>query len=690
MKNTAEGTQVVKTVCMLCFMVCGIEAHVKDGKLVKVEGMADHPATKGVLCPRGVHLPDYVYSPDRIKYPMMRGRDGRLNRVSWDEALDTIADKLQSIKNEYGAKAVSVSVGSIGAENILISAFAQRWRAAFGTPNMFSIEAHCFRARIMGRIMTLGAYPLSDIDNAACVILWGHNPDASEPPIAAKLHKRVDEGLKIITIDPKRIPLAKRGIHIPIRPGTDAALALSMMNVIIAEGLYDKAFVEKHTIGFEQLKAHVKDYSPDKVSEICGVASADIRKISRIFAGAKSASIEQGINTLDQHINGFQNSRAIALLQAITGNYNRSGGWCVNDFMRFSDLRLPVEGEPIGAAEHPMFRSFWGVTAPYGQQMLLPDAILSEAPYPIKAMLVSGGNPIAAWPDTKKLRKAFKKLDLLVVSELFMTETAQLADIILPVCSTAETLSIAYNYALTMGIPFLMLNKKLVDPMGESRPDWWIYTQLARKMGYGDLFPWDSDEEVVNHLMEPSGYTVKQLVETYPGGVMFGERNHKMTGQKLKTPSQKIELYSQSLADYGEDPIPIHKEPTQSPVQDPKLAKKYPLILVTGSRVLAYTHWQMRSIPQLRRIEPDPIAWVHPGTAHECGAIDGDMITVESRRGQVKVKLSATDDMMPGIVSLSHGWEDQLNANVLTELDARDSITGYAEFRNIACRIKKA
>jgi len=685
--NKSDETKVIKSVCMLCFMVCGIDAHVKDGKLINVEGMKEHAATKGIICPRGKHLPDYVYSRDRITHPMMRDKRGNMQRVTWDDALDTIAGKLQKIKDEHGARSVALSVGSIGAENVLISAFAQRWRGAFGTPNFFSIEAHCFRVRIMARLFTLGSYPLSDIDNAGCVIFWGHNPDGSEPPVAARIHDLIDKGLKLIVIDPKRIPLAKKGIHVANRPGTDAALALAMINVIISEGLYDKEFVAEYTTGFNELAEHVKEYTPEKAAEICGVSASDIYEISRIYAKADGACIEQGINTLDQHINGFQNSRALAILQAITGNYNRPGGWCTNPFMRLSDLRLPVEGEPIGAEEYPIFRSFWGMTSPYGQQMLLPDVILSEKPYPVKAMLVSAGNPVAAWPDSKKLKKAFEKLDLLVVSDLFMTETARLADVVLPVCSSVETLGLAYNYALTMGIPYALLSRKIIEPIGESKPDWWIYSELGRKMGYGEYFPWKNDEEVVSHMIEPSGLTMAQLNDK-PEGIMFGERSYEMP-KKIRTPSKKIELYSQSLADFGHDPIPNHKEPTQSPVRNPELAREFPLVLVTGARIPEYTHWQMKNISKLRLLAPDPVAWLHPEVAESAGIADGDQMIVETRRGQVSVKASVTEDMRPGVVSLSHGWENELNANNLVELESRDPVTGYCEFSNVACRIRK-
>lgn len=335
----------------------------QGGRLVKVEGMPEHPFSRGLLCPRGRHLPEYIYSRDRLKYPLKRGAGG-WDRISWDEALDTIAGRLEQLKDEFGARSLAVSVGSIGAENIEISAFAQRFRGAYGTPNYFSIEAHCFRTRIMARLMTFGTYPVENPDNSECIILWGHNPDASEPPLAKRIYQVLDRGLKLIVIDPKRIPLAKQGMHIQVRPGTDCALALAMMHVIIGEEIHDREFLERYATGFDRLTEHVREYSPERAAEICGISAEEIRQISRIFAGAKSGSIIQGINALDQHINGFQNSRALAILQAITGNYDVPGGWTTSPFMRLTDLRVPVEEEPIGAAEYPLFRRFWGMEEP--------------------------------------------------------------------------------------------------------------------------------------------------------------------------------------------------------------------------------------------------------------------------------------------------------------------------------------
>ncbi|NQU02745.1 MAG: molybdopterin-dependent oxidoreductase [Syntrophaceae bacterium] len=681
--------EVYKTVCMLCFQACGINAYVQDKRLIKVDGMKEHPCTKGVICPRGVNLPDYVYSPKRLKYPM-RKKSGDWQRISWEEALDSIAGKLQEIKSEFGSRSVAFSVGSIGAENIEISAFAQRLRGNFGTPNFFSIEAHCFRSRIMARLLTFGTYPLEDPDNSECIILWGHNPDASEPPLAGRIYNSLERGLKLIVIDPKRIPLARHGLHVQPRIGTDCALALSMMNVIIQEEIYDKQFVEEYTAGFDRLKEHVRVYSPETVAEICSLSAGDIRKISRVFANAKSSSIIQGINSLDDHINGLQNNRALAILHAITGNYDIPGGWATNPFMRLTDLRIPVEGEPIGADEHPLFRSLLGMTSPYGQQMHLPDVIMTEKPYPIKALIVNGGNPAAAWPNSGKVQEAFQKLEMLIVMDLFMTETAELAHMVLPACSSMEKMALAYNYGLTMGMPYVLLSRKVIEPLGKCWPDWKFYTELGRRLGFGEYFPWDSDEEVVEILLEASGITLQQLQEN-PEGLWFGNRCYDINAPKqIRTPSGRIELYSQTLSDAGYDPMPVHREPSQSLRSSPELVCKYPLILNTGARIPEYTHWQMRDIPVLRNLASEPVAEIHPDTASEYRIGDGDTILVETRGGRIKVKVKTTKDLMCGVVNVLHGWQGKYNQNILTEMKPLDPITGYPELRALACRIEKA
>ena len=681
--------ELIKTDCILCVWGCGINAYVEDGRLVRVEGMTEHPLNQGALCPRGRHLVDYIYSPDRLKHPLKKARGG-WKRISWGEALDTIAGKLGQIKEEYGAHALAIFCGSVGVENNELAAFARRFRGAYGTPNFLSVESNCYRSRILAHQLTFGTFLMEEPDKAACVILWGHDPDNSkQPALGVKLHQAADRGLELIVINPKRTPLAKKGIHIPIRPGTDCALALAMLNVIISEDLYDREFVAKYTTGFDRLAEHVKQYPPEVVEGITWVPANDIKRIARIFANAESASIIQGICSLDQHINGLQTNRALAILQAITGNVDVPGGWVNVPFPRLGSLHIKVEEEPIGAVEHPLFYRLWGRESPYGQTTYLADAILDEKPYPIKALMVTGGNPAVTLPDSGRIKQALEKLDLLVVIDLFMTETAKMADIVLPACSFMERPGIGYIYGVTSGLPYILLRKKVIEPMGECWPDWKFWCELGRRMGYGELFPWQTDDEIIEYWLKPSGLTVKQLTEENPGGVFFAGKKYDMAQKgEFKTPSRKIEIYSSTLAEHGYAPLPTYVEPSQSPVGSPNMVRKYPLILTTGARLLEYTHTQFRNVPALRQAAPEPIAEVHPDTAREYGLADGDMAAIETRRGEIRMRVRVTQDLLPRVVSIPHGWEEA-NANQLTELEPRDPVTGYTELKALLCRIRK-
>ena len=504
--------------------------------------------------------------------------------------------------------------------------------------------------------------------------------------MAKKVYDALDKGAieHLIVVDPKRIPMAERGIHIQLRPGTDTALSLGMMNVIIGEDLYDKEFVEKYTHGFDKLVQHVKQYTPEKVSEITWVQADDIRKIARLFAINKPASVVPGTCSIDQHINGFQGNRVQAILQAITGNVDIPGGWVSIPFIRLGDMRVTEISDPIGTREHPLFRRFWGRTSPYGQQMLFADAVLNEDPYPIKGLIVTGGNPAITLPDSNRIKEAMKALEFMVVVDLFMTETAELADIVLPACSFLEKSGVGYVYGVTTCIPYAMVRKKVIDPIGESWPDWKIWTEIGKRMGYNEFFPWETEEEIIDFFLKPSGLTREQLENDHPEGAYYAEVKYKQG--IYRTPSGKIELYSETLAENGYDPLPHHVEPTKSPISTPEIFKKYPVILTTGARIPEYTHSQFRHVASLNKRVPEPEAEIHPETAAKYGISDGDMIFVETYKGKVEFKVATSEDLVPGVVSIPHGWS-KANANLLTDLEHRDPVTGYTEMKALLCKI---
>ncbi len=678
----------IATDCTLCYHSCGMNVLVEDGKITKVEGLKDHPLNQGQLCPKGEKAIELVYHRDRLKYPLKK-MNGEWKRISWDQALTEIAAKLQILKQEFGPEILSIFSGSIGVENLEMMEMAQRFKGAFGSPNFISVEGICYRMRIRARQMTFGKYPVEEMDSKLYV-LWGHNPEQSDFPLHLAIQRNLPKGAKLVVIDPKRFALAKiADLYLPIRPGTDGALALALMHVIIKENLYDKDFVEKWTIGFDQLVPHIEPYTPEWAEGITRVPTAEIRKLARLYATVEGASIFQGTNTQDQTANGTQNSRAFSILQTITGNINNPGGWVISPRLTLTSLGIPTDRKPIGAEDYSLFYEIWGRKSPYGQVVCFPDSV----PNVIKALIVTGGNPVVSMPDSNAFRAAMKRLDLLVVHDFFMTETAELAHYVLPGCTHLEKNGLAYSYNVCHGMPYLMLRKKAIEPLYESWSEFRLWKELAKKMGMGEVFPWESDEEVVELELKSSGLSYQELKEKKVAGAYYMEKKYGMEGFEVKgfsTPSRKIEIYSETFEKAGFDPLPTYREPDQSPIGDPQLFQKYPLILTTGARILYYTHGQHRNIEDLKEKCPEPFAEIHPDTAKPFGVKDRDLMVVESSRGQIRVKALLTEEMMEGVVSIPHGWPGEANVNRLTDVHCREPIMGYPQMKSQLCSIRKA
>ncbi|MCX8023010.1 MAG: molybdopterin-dependent oxidoreductase [Syntrophorhabdaceae bacterium] len=675
----------VITDCTLCYHSCGTIVTVENGRAIKVEGLPSHPLNKGKLCEKGEAMLDNIYDPNRLKYPMKRTEKG-WERVSWDQALDEIASKLLSLKERYGPSVLGVFSGSIGVENLEMAGLTQRFKAAFGSPNFFSVESICYRMRIRTRQLTFGKYPTEELDSNL-YILWGHNPEQSDFPLKLAIEENLKKGAKIVVIDPKRIPIADKAVmYLRIRPGTDGALALAMIHVIIKEGLYDRDFIENYTVGFDKLVTHIEPYTPEWAEKITWVCADDIRKLARLFATTKGASIYQGTCTQDQTANGTQNSRAFSILQIITGNINNPGGWVISPRLPLGNVGMGVEGEPLGADKYPLFYEIWGRKSPYGVVTCVPESV----PEKLKAFFVIGGNPILSMADSNAFKEAFRKLELLVVHDMFMTETGEYAHYVLPACSHLEKWGVAYTYNVCHCLPYLMLRKKAIEPLYESWSEWKFFTELAKRLGIGDKFPWKTEEELVAYELEPTGLTFDELLHVKPEGAFYQEKKYGMEGVRFATPSRKIEIFSQALLDIGFDPLPTYLEPHRSPLSTPELLEKYPLILSTGSRNLYYTHGQFRNVKSLKEKNPEPKAEIGPETAEKYGIKDGDEIIIETNRGQVKMKASVDGRMAEGVVIVPHGWPGDANANLLTDTECREPIMGYPEIKSLLCAIRKA
>ena len=451
--------------------------------------------------------------------------------------------------------------------------------------------------------------------------------------------------------------------------------------------------MEKWTFGFDKLEEHIKRYPPEEVEKITLVPSQAIREVARLYATIKPACIESGTNTLEEQGNAVQTCRAIAILQAVTGNFMVSGGYIATSRVHKHSLRLLdlVKEKPLGTDRFPLFYALWGrlLGEGEGQAMLVPNAILTGKPYPIKVMIVSGSNILLSWPNSNKVREALSKLDFLVVMDLFMTETAKQADIVLPAASGFERNEVFDFYTVLYPITYIMMRRKFLQ-IGECWPDMKLYIELAKRMGYEEYFPWKTMEEVVDYTYEPAGISIKRLTEEEPGGLSYGYLRNNKDYERLgfPTPSGKVEIYSKLLEELGHDPLPTFKEPIESPISRPDLAKDYPLILSTGTRKYPFMHSQFHQIPRLRKMAPEAFIEVHPDTAAKYGLRDGETAIVETKRGSIESKVKATEDIMPDLVSIACGWEEA-NANILTDETSADPMSGFPSLRAQLCRIRK-
>lgn len=675
---------VVPTLCGMCgrYAICGIDATVQGGKIVKVEGRKTHPLSRGFLCPVGQACLEYQYSSERLMHPLKK-TDSGWERISWEEALGTIVTKLETTRERHGSESLAIYLGQVMTP---MMKHAKRFCDLFGTPNITSAASFCQWSGIIAHILTYGAFAFPDVVNSRTILVWGNNPPFTNRLLNRGIDEAIVRGAKLVVIDPRKTDMACRAdLHVPIRPATDGALALALLNVMISERLYDSDFVRDYTLGFEELRGRVKEWTPEKVAEITWVPANTIRYIARLIGDHRPAAIATGIS-MNHATNGCQAFRAIAAIIAISGNLDVKGGNAFGYRLPFNSYRIKekfpkVKG--VGVEEHYLFFRILAEA----QASSLADTMIASKPYAIKALLVQGGNPVSSWPNTNKTLKALKGLDFLAVMDTYMTETAKLADIVLPAATFFERPEwIDYGQMIPMS-PTVILQNQVVEPLGECWPDWKFWFTLGRKMGYKVYYPWSDIQEAIDWELRPSGITFKQLMEN-PDGIEYGEvESRKYKGGGFNTPSKKVELYSKRFDQLGHDPLPIYSESTETPASRPDLLSTYPFILITGARSEVYQHSQFRQCPSLRSILPDPRVEINTKTAQHLDIKDEDMVRVDTLRGAIQLKASVTDKILPEIIGVPHGWADA-NVNVLTD-DVQDPISGFPPFRASLCKISK-
>ncbi|MBW1801453.1 MAG: molybdopterin-dependent oxidoreductase [Deltaproteobacteria bacterium] len=694
MKND-DGVKVYPTVVWSagagCHGNCGQKLYVKDGKLIKVEGDERHPWNQGRSCPRVLALTQYMYHPDRLTYPLKRvgeRGEGKFERISWDEAFDTVESKLKAIREESGPESVIFVQGTgrdIGGPITLLA-------YNYGSPNwvQLGLSGHsCYTPRLAAMKATMGDYSVADCSQflekryddpefevPKVIIVWGNHPTATDPD-GFFGHWIVDcmkRGTKIISVDPRYTWLTTRAeYHLRLRPGTGGALALGMLNVIINEGLYDKAFVEKWTYGFDELKERVQEFTPSKTAEITEVPEDLIAEAARFYAGNKPGGIHWGV-AVDMEPEGTTVAQAIMHLWCITGNVDNPGGNVIarpshgittypysSEELRDmygADLMKLLNEKRIGADKYPMVKNFRG----WAQPDVVIDQVASGKPYPIKAAWIQTANLLGGQSARWQLHyDALKKLEFIAVVDLFHNPTTMaLADIVLPAATFAEKNSYRSWWA-----PLSVIQK--VVQVGECKSDWEINFELAKRFNPEGVKA-DNLIDFFNIRLGLGGKSFQELVdkgcwEMPPEG--HHSRPYRRHERGLLRPdgkagfnteTGKIELYSKTFEEWGIDPLPFFVEPFQSPVSTPDLFKKYPLIMITGARSSVYFHAEHRMIPWLREKEPDPYVEIHPETAKKYDIYDGEWIYIKNDLGRVKRKAKITLTVKPQHIQTLHGW----------------------------------
>ena len=541
----------------------------------------------------------------------------------------------------------------------------------------------CNASRTIAETLTFGGLTKPDIPNTRFLIIWGGNPLISnEPFIPGEISRLKKRSGKLVVIDPRKTETAsKADIHLPIRPGYDEILILNMLHVIFREALWDKAFTAEWVNGFNHLFEAVSAdrFSPENGQAVTGISPDLVRQVARTYARTKPAGIFTG-NGLEHHSFGVQTMRLLAILKAITGNLDVPGGDLFTPRPKLNDMTAPLPESsipPIGSEKFPLFCQ----ARKEAHALSLAEAILDERPYPIKAMIIAGGNPTLEWPNSNRTRQAFQKLEFLMLIDVVRSPDSQYADVILPACTFLERDEHRVN--VYQNLPYITLRRKVVEPV-HGLPDQMIWVRLAHHMGFGEYFPWQSCEEGIDYLLEELGITYRDLISK--GGIYKYEKRRYKKYEKngFPTATGKIELYPEQLENFGFDPSPVRKN-VERPVE---YGDKFPLILTTGGNLLCYTHWQFRYISKLRKISPEPTFEVHPTTANQYGISEGEMAEVRSPFGKIRLKACLTHKMLPDTIHISQGWEEA-NVNELTGTENADPVSGFPNLKSIRCNIQK-
>jgi thiosulfate reductase/polysulfide reductase chain A len=645
-----SGVQVIPTFCDVCFWKCGALAYVRDGKLWKVEGNPEDPLSRGRLCPRGTGGVGAHYDPDRLTSPLLRrssrGKEEWVE-VTWDEALDYIAERMQAIKAKYGPESVALFTHGIGGN------FLKHTLRAYGTPNIAAPSfAQCRGPRDVGFRLTFGEDVSSpertDIANARCIVLIGsHLGENMHNTQVQEFSEAMATGASLIVVDPRfSVVASKAKWYLPIKPGTDIALLLAWMNVLLRENLYDKEYVAAHGFGFEQFAAGIADFTPEWAYPETGIQPDVIRETAREMARYRPATLVHPGRHVTWYGDDAQRSRAIALLNALLGSWGRKGGFYYPQSMDVPAYPYPpYPKSEKGKVDNP------GHKYPFADETIttgIREATITGKPYPVKGWLVYATNLIHALPNETETVRALQELDLLAVVDVIPSEIAGWADVVLPESIYLERyddLNVEWFRQ-----PFIALRQPVVNSPHNQKPNWWIARKLADKLGLREYFPWKDIEEYLHYRLDKAGYGFDELKRK---GIIRGEKQpiyfDEGVPAEFATPSGKIEFYSLQLAQAGFDPVPQYTRPSEPP-------PGYFRLLYGRAPVHSFSRTQSNRL--LMDMLPENDVWVNADVAARWGLKSGDYVRLKNQDGVVsnRIRVKATQRIRPDCVYMVHGF----------------------------------
>lgn len=693
---------IINRICGMCQGGCQVNITLEEGKITRVE--PDQTSPRGRICVRGALSPKLLYSPDRITHPLIRTGnkgEGKFRQATWEEAYKYAAKLIRETIDQFGPRSFASFLGrgvlGTPVSRILCETPSSHCLARrLGSPNDFSVSSICNMASsIVTPTTTLGINTrmmIQDLPESDYIFAWGKNSTTDDgPQMALKgILSARERGAKLVVIDPCESGLGEMAdLWIPVIPGSDGALALAMLKLIIDSGRYDKEFVRDYTRGFEEFRNYLDTLTLEQLSAYCGISVEEIRNLTDIFCSTEKISLIS-YTGLEYQLSGIQNNRAIFTLWAITGKLDVKGGIYLNcsNVPVFQPKELPEDNKPLGIDEFPMFYKFIGS----GQFCRFPKAVLEDDPYPVRALVLVGGSPVLTFPESSKWRKVYEKLHCLIVADRFLTEDCRYADVVFPSCTLFET------YKTVLGADGQIdLIDPVIAPVGECKDDALILAGLAKELGVGDDYP-ETEEAFKTWL--------RQELPAYAGDFSSGTRQPPRKYQKYKTgelrtdgqpgfptPSGKFEICSTLLEENGFTPYPEYQDIRSIPELN---RPEFPFTMTTGARSKHRMGVFGANIPGVAKVEPYPYVSISPLDAEELGIADGDWTQVTTPFGSAVFKAKVCG-MARHCIHIPHGggsaympeaWKIG-NVNELTSLAYNDPITGFVTMKSVPCRIEK-